>query len=172
MRKILFFLLCFPLIALAGVHKCVNDGKVVYSESPCVSGAVVYDAERFSVADGSVRSVLISRGVGGLFWAVGSVNGLPVDFVVDTGATSTTLSGDVAYRLGVRSCVPVGQVVTANGSTSFCRVNVSSLIVAGFNFFNVSVVVNPTMQGASLFGNDLLKRFTVISRDGVMMLSR
>lgn len=172
MQKIVLLVVFFSFPALAEVHKCVNGGDVSYSEKPCVSGAVPYDAGRVSVGDSTTRSASIVRGAGGLFWAKGSVNGLPANFIVDTGATNTTLSGDLAYRLGMRNCVPAGMVSTANGTTSFCRVTVSRLSVAGFNFSNVSVVVNPTMRGEPLFGNDLLNQFTIQQQGDLLTLSR
>lgn len=172
MHKFFFLLLFFPVFALAGVNKCVNDGKVVYSELPCVSGAVVYNADRVSVADGSVRTATASRGADGTFSLMGVVNGQPVNFMLDTGASFTTISGDLAYRLGVRSCVPAGVFKTGNGNSAYCRITLSRLSVAGFNFVNVSVAVSPAMSTDALFGNDLLSHFLVIQKNGVMTLSR
>lgn len=172
MIKILLFLLIAPVPAFAGVYKCVNDGKVVYSESPCVSGAVAYDAERVSVADGSARTATATRGADGTFSLMGAVNGQPVEFMLDTGASFTTISGALAYRLGVRSCVPAGVFKTGNGNSAYCRITLSRLSVAGFNFANVSVAVSPAMSTDALFGNDLLSHFLVIQKNGVMTLSR
>lgn len=172
MQKTLFLMLCFPVFALAGVNKCVNDGKVVYSEASCLSGAVVYDAKRASIADDSVRSVSVVRGADGVFSVSGFVNGSRADFILDTGCSKTSLSGEMAYRLGLRTCVPVSMASTANGLSSLCRITVSSLSFAGLNLSNVTVDVSPNMRGASLIGNDLLNHFTVVQRSGVMTLSR
>lgn len=172
MCNILFLLLCFPVLALAGVNKCVNDGKVVYSESPCLFGAVVYDAKRVSIADSSVRSLSVLRGANGIYSVPGAVNGQPVDFMIDTGASFTSISGVVAYRLGVRSCVAAGSSNTAAGVAAFCRVVVPTLSVGGFNFVNVTINVLPSMSVDALFGNDLLNHFTVHQRGGIMTLSR
>ena len=172
MKKVLFLLLCFPVLALAGVNKCVNDGKVVYSESPCVSGAVAYDAERISVADGSARFATALRGADGTFSLMGAVNGQSVNFMLDTGASFTTISGALAYRLGVRSCVPAGVFSTGNGNSAYCRVMLSTLSIAGFNFKNVSIAISPAMSLDAVFGNDLLNHFLVIQKNGVMTLSR
>lgn len=169
MKRAFLLLLFFPVFAFADVYKCVNDGSVSYSEKPCAPGA---GRSFVSVKSASVKSASIARGAGGVFRAAGSVNGQPVNFIIDTGSSFTTLSGDLAYRLGVRDCVVAGTTNTANGVTSFCRVTVPMLTVAGFNFANVSVAVNPTMKGEALFGNDLLNQFTINQQGNLLTLSR
>lgn len=154
------------------VYKCKENGHITYSSTPCASGRVPYDAGRASFGESSVGSASISRDAGGVYRAKGSVNGQSEDFIIDTGASMTTLSGGLAYRLGVQNCTAAGIVNTANGKSSFCLVKVAKLTVAGFSFSNISVAVNPGLTGLSLFGNDLLSQFAVSHRNGVMTLSR
>lgn len=154
------------------VFKCKENGHITYSSTPCSSGRVSYDARRASISESSVGSASITRDSGGIYRAKGSVNGQSESFIIDTGASFTTLSGDFASRLGVQNCRAVGFFNTANGRVAFCRVNVARLTVAGFSFANVSVAVNPGLIGESLFGNDLLGQFAVSHRNGVMTLSR
>lgn len=173
MKTAVLLLLFFPALAFAEVHKCMTDtGKVTYSETPCVTGRVPYDAGRASISESSVGSASISRDAGGVYRTKGSVNGQFESFLIDTGASFTTLSGDFASRLGVQNCRAEGFFNTANGRVAFCRVKVAKLTVAGFSFTNVSVAVNPGLIGESLFGNDLLSQFAVSHRNGVMTLSR
>jgi len=170
MRIILLLLFC-PVLAFAEVHKCVNDGKITYTQERCVSGAAVYDAARASIGESRVSSVTLLRGANGVFNLSGFVNGKSADFIVDTGAARSTLTGVLAYSLGLRACVPVSLVSTANGFAGLCRVTVSSLSVAGLELSNVTVDVSPNMRGNSLIGNDLLSRFTVFQKNGVLTLS-
>jgi aspartyl protease family protein len=107
-----------------------------------------------------------------LYPVQGSVNGLTANFIVDTGATNTTLSAELASRLGIHSCVANSVVSTANGIANHCRVIVSSLIFAGFNFRDILVSVSPIMQGPSLIGNDILSIFKIEQEQGLMVLSR
>lgn len=43
----------------------------------------------------------ISSGRGGHYSAAGQINGSPVEFLIDTGATTVALSGEHAQRLGI-----------------------------------------------------------------------
>lgn len=168
----IFILFLLPSFAFGEVFKCVNDGRVSYLSSPCLSGAAHYDADRVSIANASVNSVTVFLGSDGQYTLPGSVNGIGTTFIIDTGASFTTISGDFAFKLGVHSCVPVGTVHTANGNAPTCRVTVSSLTVGGFNFSNVTIFLNPTMQGNTLLGNDLLSGFKVNHQAGLMVLSK
>src|ERR1043165_8628110 len=58
----------------------------------------------------------------GHFWVDGELNGRPVRFLVDSGATVTTISADTAERVGIARSGGFGVVVdTANGTTMVDR---------------------------------------------------
>ncbi len=168
----IFILFLLPSLAFGEIFKCVNNGSVSYSGSPCLSGAVSYDANRVSVANSSANSVTLFRDATGRFSMPGSINGQGTIFTVDTGATFTTISGDFASKLGIHSCAAVGITHTANGDAPMCRVTVSSMSAGGFNFSNITISLNPTMQGGALLGNDLLSGFKVNQQANVMVLSK
>lgn len=52
-------------------------------------------------AKAEVAQVRISSGRGGHYSAAGQINGSPVEFLIDTGATTVALSGEHAQRLGI-----------------------------------------------------------------------
>lgn len=168
----ILILVLLPSFASGEVFKCVNDGKVSYSSSPCESGAVPYDARRSSVNDQSADTITVTRDAHGIYSLPGSINGRSVNFIVDTGASFTTISGDFARTLGINNCVQVGVTHTANGDAPMCRVKVDSLSFGGFSYSNLSISLNPTMQGVALLGNDLLSGFKVNQQAGVMVLSK
>jgi aspartyl protease family protein len=170
MRILVLFLL--PSFASAEVYKCVEDGRVSYSSSPCLSGAAPYDAKRASISDASADSVTVMRGTDGIYSLPGSINGKSVNFIVDTGASLTTISGDFARQLGINECKQVGISHTANGDMPMCRVKVRSLSFGGFNYSDLSISLNPTMKGLALLGNDMLSGFKVNQQAGVMVLSK
>lgn len=169
---IFIFLFCLLHSAVAETYKCVLSGRTTYSSTPCDGNAQIIQ-QRLSVSDGSERhSVSILRNSSGLYSLPGSVNGNSLTFAVDTGASATTISGDDAYRLGIRSCVAAAVTRTANGLAANCRIIVSSISFAGFNFSNVTVNVAPAMKGINLIGSDLLSNFKIEQQGGVMILSK
>ena len=161
-----------PAMASAQVYKCVEDGRVSYSSTPCVTGEVPYDSKRASVSDSTASSVTVARDASGVYFLPGTINGMSVKFVVDTGASMTSISGDFARQLGISTCEKAGVTHTANGDTPSCIVKVASLSFGGFNYSDLNVSLNPNMQGVALLGNDLLSGFKVSQQGGVMVLSK
>lgn len=156
-----------------GVFKCVNAGHVTYATVPCASGAVAYQSNLVTVTHASpVRSVSLMRGGNGVYNLSGKVDSYPVDFILDTGAAKTTISGATAYQMGIHSCDITSNTSTANGMAGNCSMTVARLSVGDFIFTNVSVNIAPTMQGNSLIGNDLLSELKVEQHGGVMTLSK
>jgi aspartyl protease family protein len=62
------------------------------------------------------REIRIPMAIDGHFWVQGSVNGVPVKFLVDSGATMTTIGRDTAAAAGVTVSATRNQMVrTGNG---------------------------------------------------------
>ena len=62
------------------------------------------------------REIRIPMAIDGHFWVQGSLNGIPVKFLVDSGATMTTIGRDTAAAAGVPVSNSRNQVVrTGNG---------------------------------------------------------
>jgi aspartyl protease family protein len=170
-----------PTTNSTGVFKCVNAGHVTYATVPCASGAVAYQSDLITVTHADlvtvthaspVRSVSLMRGGNGVYNLSGKVDSYPVDFILDTGASKTTISGTTAYQMGIHSCDITSNTSTANGMAGNCSMTVARLSVGDFIFTNVSVNIAPTMQGNSLIGNDLLSELKVEQHGGVMTLSK
>jgi aspartyl protease family protein len=62
------------------------------------------------------QEVRIPMAIDGHFWVEGTLNGRPIKFLVDSGATMTTIGRDTAQASGVQVSANRGQVVrTGNG---------------------------------------------------------
>jgi aspartyl protease family protein len=88
-------------------------------------------------------SVSIPRGAGGMYSTVGSINGLPVAFLVDTGASIMAMNAGQAKRLGIDYRV-VGEptfVGTASGVSKAYRVTLDTVTVGEIKQHNISAVV-------------------------------
>jgi len=168
---ILFFLIV-PAVSYGDVYKCRGSGGSSYSDSSCGSGSVAYRSDLLTLNNAPSQFSVSVPLSGGAYNMVGEVNGSPVNFILDTGASSTVISGDTAYAMGIRTCQITGQTSTAAGVIGHCSMVVRRLVVAGVLFSDVVVSISPTMRGRSLLGNDLLSRFRIEQRGGVMTLSR
>ncbi len=105
----------------------------------------------------------------GHFVTTGSINGISVQFLVDTGATVVAMSADEAKRLGLN--FQAGQkamVMTANGAVPSYRVKLDSVKVGDINLTNVDGMVVPASMGVVLLGMSFLNR-TEMKRDGDQM---
>jgi clan AA aspartic protease (TIGR02281 family) len=168
----IFFFLIAPVLSFAEIFKCNNSGVILYSTSPCSSGSVIYKSDLVSVLTSSARSVNVPISSGGVYVLAGSLDGRGVSFMLDTGATKTTIAGSTAYEMGIRSCGITSYSNTASGLAGQCSMVISRLDVGGFVFNNVPVDISPKMIGYSLIGNDLLSRFKIQHQSGVMTISR
>jgi aspartyl protease family protein len=118
--------------------------------------------------------VQVWRNPQGMFTTVGSINGLPVSFMVDTGATLVALNASEARRLGIdyRVSGSPASVVTASGVEQAWSVMLERVKIGELELRNVGAVV---MQGAypsiALLGMSYLGRLE-ISNSGQLMTLR
>jgi aspartyl protease family protein len=113
-------------------------------------------------ADGA-RELVIRRGPDGHFHLDADANGIPVRFLVDTGATSTVLTIADAERSGIDTLTLEFDrpVRTANGIAFYARAMLDSLEIGPFRLSNVAVGVMPEdALDTSLLGMSTIDRFS------------
>lgn len=117
--------------------------------------------------------IVLPMGPGGHFNAQGAINGKPVTFMVDTGATTIALSQGEANRIGLdwKRGRP-GLSSTANGTVPVYAINLSSVRVGNVEIANVAAVVVPSEMPAVLLGNSFLNRFTMRRDNDTMRLEK
>ena len=98
------------------------------------------------------------------------VNGEPVEFLVDTGASGIALPGEVAERLGL----PRGRSFatrTANGTGRSWTTRLETLSVGPFERRDVPASITPGLDGTvGLLGTSFLREFELLQRDGRLLL--
>ncbi len=117
------------------------------------------------------REIVLVAGPGGHFSSAGAINGKPVRFVVDTGATMIAIGKDDATRIGLDlSNAQRGMTQTANGAVPVAVVTLSSVRVGDVELANVAAVVLPTPMPVVLLGNSFLSRLQMKRENDVMRL--
>lgn len=108
--------------------------------------------------------ITLPRAYDGHFYAHLMLNGKPVDFVIDTGASNVVLTKKDAERAGIDLSALrfFGRAMTANGQTRTAPARIARVEIEGIVDFNVEVWVNEGEMQQSLLGNTYLQRFTKI----------
>ncbi len=116
----------------------------------------------------------VPRGADGHFHILGSINGVPVRFLVDTGASLVTVSESFARRAGLQGGTPI-VFQTANGALSGRVVGGAHVEAGGLALGNVRVGVGlaGTPDDVALLGQSFLSRFDLmVDRAGLRLRSR
>lgn len=108
------------------------------------------------ITDGNVT--VLEGGKDGHYFSSGTVNGFPVVFMVDTGATTVSINEDTAARAGITRCTE-GQYRTANGIAIGCKAIVPSITFGSYTVSNVEVVIMKSLSAHSLLGMNVLRLF-------------
>lgn len=119
------------------------------------------------------KQLSIAKGQGGHYWVAGSINGHPVQFLVDTGATSVAINENQARRLGIDYRFNGKQVVvgTASGTAKAWRVHLNSVKVGAINVMGVeAVVVEGSSPTEALLGMSFLGRVSWREDQGLLRL--
>jgi aspartyl protease family protein len=115
----------------------------------------------------------IARGPDGHYHWPGSINGRELEFLVDTGATGTAISAQLARELNLPS---LGQVQsnTAGGVVSGRVVSVNLALQGGVSAQQLRVValegLNDRRTEQPLLGMDVLGKLRWQQRDGVLRI--
>jgi aspartyl protease family protein len=119
------------------------------------------------------REILIAAGPGGHFVTSGQINGKPVQFMVDTGATSVAFSQREADRLGIDwKRGQRGMSQTAGGVVPVYGVSLTSVRIGDVEVFNVNAMITPMEMPFVLLGNTFLSRFSMRRDSDVMKLEK
>ncbi len=116
----------------------------------------------------SDRLVLQADGQGH-FFTTGTINGVSVRFLVDTGASMISLGASDARRMGLdfnRGQKGISQ--TANGQVMVSKVQLDNVRIGGMTLHQVDAVIHQTDLPIALLGMSVLNRMEM-QRDGSTM---
>jgi len=122
----------------------------------------------FSATANTDGSVTFIRANDGHFHIEALVNGTPIHFMVDTGATRTTLTPQDAQRLGIDpDTLSYNQLVnTANGEAFTASVRLFKIKVGPIVLDDIGASVSKNMSGPSLLGMNFLNKMKGFKVEG------
>lgn len=120
--------------------------------------------------DNGVRQVVLRRNAQGHYVAPGAINGHPVRFFLDTGATTVSIPAELADPLGLRAG-PGEPVSTANGVITVYRTEIEQLSLGEIQLQGVRAHLNPRMSGDTvLLGMSAMAHLELIQRGETLTL--
>lgn len=120
------------------------------------------------------KSMVLSPDPLGHYNVQGEINGVPVQMLLDTGASFVSIPAPLARKMGIdyRSKGRRGTTSTANGITEVWLVKVDRLKIGDMEFANVDATVSEAALPVILLGNSLLGRLDMKTEAGKLTLSK
>jgi aspartyl protease family protein len=117
-------------------------------------------------------TISVPRGRDGHYHVTLKIHGVPVRFMIDTGASSLVLSPQDARKVGIDTArlAYVGIATTANGDVATARVRLHDVQLGPITDRVVPAQVNKAPMDSSLLGMSYLQRFGKIEIAGNKMV--
>lgn len=122
------------------------------------------------VGTDGIGEVVLQRNRYGHYVASGRINGKPVEFMVDTGASDVSVPATLAAQLGLKRGAPT-RYQTANGTITGFRTHIDRLELGDLVLHNVPASINPAYQEDDiLLGMSVLKQLEFTQRGDTLTL--
>jgi aspartyl protease family protein len=116
------------------------------------------------------REVRLQRNRYGHYVANGTINGQPVEFMLDTGASDVSIPDAVARRVGLKRGV-ARLYETANGTIKAYATRLDTLGMSEITLQQVRASINPQMEGETiLLGMSALKQLEFTQRGDTLII--
>ena len=116
------------------------------------------------------KEVVLKSSTHGHYIATGKINGVPVVFLVDTGASFVSVPERIANKIGLQKGVLM-QSYTANGTISTFATELDEISLGDIKLNQVRASINPHMQEDEvLLGMSFLRRLEVAHKDGELTI--
>lgn len=121
-------------------------------------------------SDSVTGEVVLERNRSGHYLAPGTINGHPVNFLLDTGATDVSVPAAVAEAAGLERGRR-SMVTTANGVIPVYQTHLDSVQLGGITLQNIRASINPHMgDNVVLLGMSFMKHLDITQREGRLTL--
>jgi aspartyl protease family protein len=113
-----------------------------------------------SVGENGRAMVVLQQDRSGHYQAEGAINGQPVLFLVDTGATDVAVSERLARKMGL-DFGPRVTVMTAAGPSAAWKTRLDRVSFGSLALDDVRATITPGLGSQALLGMSFLKHFTI-----------
>lgn len=125
---------------------------------------------QYSEDAGGAREVVLRRNRQGHYVSAGEINGVPVTFLLDTGATDVAIPAAVARRARLARGA-AGRASTANGTVTVWSTEVNELVLGNIVLNDVAASITPSMEGDTiLLGMSALRQVEFSQRGANLTL--
>ena len=136
------------------------------------SSAEKNDPNRALLSSADSAPVILKRNRAGHYLAPGEINGVPVKFLLDTGATTISIPQKVADKIGL-SAGAERRVNTANGTVSVYAATLDSVKLGSITLQSINGHINPHMQGNTvLLGMSFMRHLEMTQKGDYLTLKR
>ena len=126
-----------------------------------------------TVEESAPGEVRIRQAADGHFWVDAELNGQPARFLIDSGATTTSISGAAARRAGIEPRGGFGTMVqTANGIVVVQRGRATSLRIGNIERSDVAVHISDGFGDTNVIGMNFLSSLRGWSVEGRTLILR
>jgi aspartyl protease family protein len=117
-----------------------------------------------------IREIRLKRNHYGHYHASGTINGQPVEFMLDTGASDVSIPDSVARRVGLKRGV-AKYYETANGTIKAYATVLDSVGLGELKLKRIRGSINPHMEGETiLLGMSVLKQLEFTQRGDTLII--
>ncbi|MDH5785746.1 MAG: TIGR02281 family clan AA aspartic protease [Chromatiales bacterium] len=117
-----------------------------------------------------VREIRLQRNRYGHYHASGTINGEPVEFMLDTGASDVSIPDRVARRVGLERGAQQ-HYSTANGTIIAYTTMLERVGLGGLELRHIRGSINPHMEGETiLLGMSVLKQLEFTQRGDTLII--
>ena len=118
----------------------------------------------------NAREVILQRNRQGHYLSSGEINGVKVDFLLDTGATDVSIPERLASALQLKRG-PEIEVITANGKIAVNMTTLDRIQIGNIVLYDVRASINPYMdEDEILLGMTFLKHLEFTQRGEQLIL--
>ena len=118
------------------------------------------------------QELILKRNRYGHYVFDGEINQKTVTFIVDTGATTTAIPGNLQEYLQLEAGTAF-TVLTANGKATAYKTRVNEMKIGGIVLKDTLASLNPGLSNSEiLLGMNILKHMELIQRDDVLIIRR